>query len=180
VIIDKKEGFSFAEGFSFKEKLKEGLAREQEFLRLWGKTLGLTASPTSEWGFDMYHASGQKAELKTEARAFESTPNVFVERWSSMEAQTPGGPWQSLSKGVSLLYHWFPSAAGLPAGRVLLFDSLPLLILNIEKRGLVLKEVLNKEENGRPAFRGGGYAVKRDSVRHLLVEYHEGNVIDKI
>jgi hypothetical protein len=175
MIVDAKK----ATGFSFAEKLKEGLAREQDFLRIWGATLGLTASPTAEWGFDMYHSSGQKAELKTEARPFESTPNVFIERWSSIESQTPGGPWQSRVKGVSLLYYWFPLVAGETAGRVLLFDSLPLLILNVEKRGLVLKEVANKEENGRPAFRGGGYAVKRDSLRHLFTECSEHSLTEE-
>lgn len=159
------------EGFSFKEKLAEGLQRERDFLELWGSTLGLVASTADELGFDMVHSSGRRAELKTESRKFEATPNVFIERWSSIERQTAGGAWQSTAKGVSLLYHWFPTALGYPNGVVVLFDSLPLLMRNIEKRNLVMKEIPNRAEHGRAAFTGGGYAVKRQSLLHISHEF---------
>ena len=154
------------EGFSFQEKLAEGLKAEQKFLSLWGALLQLTASPTEELRWDMSHISGQRAELKTESRALVDTPNFFIERYSSIESNSPGGPWQSYPKGVTLLYYWFPKDS-----QVFLFDSLPLLMGNIEQRKLTMKQVPNKAENGREAFTGGGYAVKRTTLAFLYIHY---------
>ena len=83
--------------FNFKDDLKKGLEKEKEFQKLFPITL--FKSETFKHDFLMPDES--TLELKSDNY---DTGNFFFERFSSVEKQSPGGPWQSHS---DYFVYWF-------------------------------------------------------------------------
>ena len=110
--------------------------------------------------YDFVDHLGRPLELKTESRSLESTPNFFIERWSDMDKKKPGGPWQSIEKGVEVLVYLF-----LPSQTYFVFDSLPLLIHTVEELDLKPKVIQNVR------YRASGFVVPREALSHLYKEY---------
>lgn len=138
--------------FQFHKQLKTGDAGEQWLLQNYDRPLRLYEGRE----FDFYDDLNRRVELKTETRSLEDSPNFFIERWSDISKKKPGGPWQSVDKADVLVYLFLPSQT------YFVFDSIPLLISEIEERKLTLKEIQNK------GFTAGGFVVKRNSLAHLF------------
>ena len=51
--------------------------------------------------------SVHRIELKTDYYDEYRTPNFFMERYSNIESQSPGGPWQALEKGSDYFCYLF-------------------------------------------------------------------------
>lgn len=145
-----------AKTFDFKTQLRVGDEGERWLLENYHEPL----TPFEGRAYDFVDQHGRPLELKTESRSLEDTPNFFIERWSDMDAQKPGGPWQSIEKGVQVLVYLF-----YPSQTYFVFDSLPLVIKNIEDRKLTPKVIFNR------GYRAAGYVVKRDTLAHLCVRH---------
>lgn len=69
------------------------------------------------YGVPIYKLDGRRADFVTHAGLLvevktdthKATGNLFMERFSSIAKRTPGGPWQSLSKGVDVFVYQMPN-----------------------------------------------------------------------
>lgn len=141
--------------FDFKEQLAISDVRESEFIELY-KGPKLTKSIDRKWDFD--RKDGLKIELKTDTYDMSKTQNFFMERFSDIKRQSPGGPWRALEDGVDHWIYWFPS------GKVYFeFKDLEDLVK-------VLDEVTEKHYMLNVPNKGwttGGYKVPRDLLSKL-------------
>ncbi len=51
--------------------------------------------------------TGTLVELKTDYYAMSKTPNFFIERYSNLEKQTPGGPYQAITHGSTMFVYFY-------------------------------------------------------------------------
>ena len=86
---------------NFQKDLQRGLAGQQAFAKLFanvrhtdGKRGDLTIN-------------GAKIELKVDFYDMEKTPNFFIERYSSKETFSPGGPWQAATHECDYFVYMF-------------------------------------------------------------------------
>lgn len=142
--------------FDFKTQLKVGDKGEQWLLENYHEPL----TPFEGRAYDFVDQHGRPLELKTETRSITDTPNFFIERWSDVDKKKPGGPWQSIEKGVEVLVYLF-----YPSQTYFVFDSLSLLIKNIEDRNLKEKLIINR------GYTASGYVVRRETVAFLYKQY---------
>lgn len=90
--------------FDFKTQLAVGDLGEQTFARHYPKATRLDGRKG-----DFELPDGRKVELKTDSYSPDRTPNFFMERYSSFEKKSPGGPWQAKLHGVELFVYGFAS-----------------------------------------------------------------------
>ena len=86
---------------NFQADLKRGQAGEADFLTLFTKLTG-----TDGRKGDIVAPDG-KIELKTDFYPMSSTPNFFIERYSSLEVLSPGGPWQAAVHGCKYFVYYY-------------------------------------------------------------------------
>ena len=80
-----------------------------EMLYLQANAGAVTISDGFDYDF-VCGTTGTGIEIKTDFYSLDGTPNFFMERFSDLEAQTPGGPWQALEKGArDFVYFYIPS-----------------------------------------------------------------------
>ncbi len=138
--------------FNFKTQLKAGQLGEILYANAhptYTRTDGMTC--------DFHTDSGSSLELKTDFYSLESTPNFFMERWSVKEQSKPGGPWQSMSKGIDYFaYFYVPS---------LTIFTFPVkeLVERLEK----LEPSLSPFPIKNSSYTTIGYRVARDTVADL-------------
>lgn len=100
---------------NFQADLKRGQQGEQDFLRLFTKLTG-----TDGRKGDIVAPDG-KIELKTDFYSMAQTPNFFIERYSSIEVMSPGGPWQAKAHGCKYFVYYY---AGDKQGYIFLVEDL--------------------------------------------------------
>ena len=88
---------------NFQADLKRGQQGEQDFLKLFTKLVG-----TDGRKGDILAPDG-KIELKTDFYPMSQTPNFFIERYSSIEVLSPGGPWQAKAHGCKYFVYYYTS-----------------------------------------------------------------------
>lgn len=88
------------------------------------------------------------------------TPNLFVERYSSIEAGTPGGPWQAQTHGVKYYVHFFPGDGAIFAYRT--DDMVEFMEENMGNYRQI--DVRN------PGYTTVGFPVLRAHVAHLEID----------
>ena len=132
--------------YSWKQQLEKGMKAEELFLDICH--LNLTKSDTRD--YDFVTRDGRKVELKTDFYGEERTPNFFMERWSVMEQEKPGGPWQSKGKQVDLFIYLYADT-----GTYYVFSDLRALCRVVEKMNLPVVPDRNKR------YARGGYTVPR-------------------
>jgi len=120
--------------------------------------LNLTKSDTRD--YDFVTRDGRRVELKTDFYGEARTPNFFIERWSVMEQDKPGGPWQSRQKKVDLYIYLYADT-----GAYYVFSDLKALCKAVEKMDLPLIPVRNK------TYSGGGFKVPRNELKGLYRRY---------
>lgn len=146
-----------AKVYSWKQQLEKGMKAEELFLDICH--LNLTKSDTRD--YDFVTRDGRKVELKTDFYGENKTENFFIERYSVMEEDKPGGPWQSKAKKVDLYIYLYADT-----GAYYVFSDLKALCKEVEKLDLPLIPVRNRTYNG------GGYKVPREAIRHLCRRYN--------
>jgi len=137
---------------NFQADLKRGQQGEQDFLKLFTKLVG-----TDGRKGDILAPDG-KIELKTDFYPMSQTPNFFIERYSSIEVLSPGGPWQAKAHGCKYFVYYYTSDK---QGFVFLVDD---LIVQLEKVENSLKPIQVRNKKWTTV----GYKVPRDIVKPLF------------
>ena len=141
--------------FDFKEQLAVGSRGEELFLEYYPTKITIHAEHA--YDFDCVK-TGAKIELKTDTYNIEKTDNFFLERYSDVHKKSPGGPWQSIEKGVTVFCYYF-----VRNNIWFQFNDLPALIERANEltanQGLVY--IKNK------GWVTAGYKVKREDLEDL-------------
>lgn len=140
--------------FDFKEQLAVGDKGEELFLAKHPDLTRLDGRNGDFIGF-----SKRKIELKTDSRTTRDTVNFFIERFSSMEKQSPGGPWRSMVDEVYYFVYLFADSYIYWLETAALVEHLDAHLADYKSR-----TVYNK---GWTAL---GYLVPRASLEHLIVK----------
>lgn len=111
--------------------------------------------------FDFWRADGKRIEVKSDYYSLQNTEFFFMERWSNIDKERPGGPWQSLGKSDTFVYLFIRD------GVYFEFDDLPALVARLEDLtfNLPLIKIRNKGHTG------GGYKVPLEALSDLYVDY---------
>lgn len=136
-------------------QLAVGAAGELAFLKKYTDLVHLDGRKG-----DFIGVTKRKIELKSDTRSITKTPNFFIERWSSLEKQKPGGPWQSKEHGCYYFVYLF-----VKEGTIYWMEVEPLLEW-IEKHESEYKriKVFNR------GWTAEGLLVPRASLEHLIVK----------
>ena len=103
--------------------------------------------------------SGRTIELKTDSYDCDRTKNFFIERFSDSVKLTPGGPWQSLGKGIDYFIYFFSKNKKFWQFETKeLVNRLDRIIQNKE-----LIEIKNEEYTTK------GYKIPRSEVEDLAI-----------
>lgn len=142
--------------FNFQAQLTVGSRGEELFLERYPDKLAI--HPHNAYDFDCL-TTGRKIELKTDTYNINKTNNFFMERYSDVHRQSPGGVWQSAEKGVDVFCYYF-----VRHNIWFQFNDLPELITRLEdltaRQGLVY--IKNK------GWVTAGYTVPRDDLADLF------------
>ena len=141
--------------FGFARQKAIGQAGEERFLAHYQDVRRLDGR-----GGDFVGNGGALIELKTDSYTTEATPNFFMERWSDVDAQKPGGPFQAADKGLTYFVYTYAS------GEAFWF-RVPELVDFLQRTAdnYPVREIMNR------AWRGAGYLVPREAVAHLVVKF---------
>lgn len=143
--------------FSFNKEFSKGLKGEDIFIQCY-KDKNARKSDTRD--YDLLIKKDTKIELKTDYRSMESTPNIFIERWSDMDAKKPGGPYQSYEKGVFIFIYFF-----IIDMTFIWFKTLDLKnFIDKNKNTLYSRKIRNMNYNGF------GYLVPRDKIQDIIIK----------
>ena len=139
---------------------KDDLVRGGEWEALFQKNYPEKLTKAPDLSHDFVMEDGRKLELKSDSYL---TGNLFVERWSSLEGKLPGGPWQSLEKGVDVFCYFFVKENFWLECRKLnqLVDKLDILIEN-----LPMVKVKNE------SWTTVGYLIEREQLWEYFDPYH--------
>lgn len=86
---------------NFQADLQKGLLGQQLFAKLFAG-----ASHIDGKRGDL-SCNGEKVELKVDFYSMLRTPNFFMERYSSLDVLSPGGPWQAKAHGCPWFVYFF-------------------------------------------------------------------------
>lgn len=86
----------------FKKSLKRGEKGEKKFLEVCGWQLKKLPGKGPD-----YKIKGRRKYVELKTDYYKSHENFFMERWSSIEDNKPGGPWQALEKGSDYFCYYF-------------------------------------------------------------------------
>lgn len=145
--------------FDFKEQLQCGERGEELFLEHYPKRLRI--HPDRDGDFIEEH-SGRKIELKTDTYNINKSPNFFIERWSDVHREKPGGPWQALEHGCDIFCYMF-----VRHNIYFQFNDLPALVEKLED--LTGSKGLIYIKNGR--WITAGHKVPRRDLEELYDVY---------
>lgn len=140
---------------NFQTDLKRGQAGERDFLALFTKLVG-----TDGRKGDILAPDG-KIELKTDFYPMTSTPNFFIERYSSVEVLSPGGPWQAKAHGCKYFVYYYTVD-----GYGYIFDT-DALVAQLEAMEATAK--LKPAEVRNRKWTTVGYKVRREQLQPLAV-----------
>lgn len=136
--------------FEFQKQLLVGNRGEEEFSKQFpgfNRTDGRTHDLIND-------ETGETVEIKTETRTLTETPNIFVERWSSIQSQKPGGPWQS--KAEYFVFYFEKDNRFFIYNRAELIERVEALVSKLK-----LISVPNR------TYTTQGYAVPREWLKDL-------------
>lgn len=145
---------------NFKSSLNKGQVGEEYLLKHWPELKRLDGLNA-----DFALPDGRTLELKTDYYCITKTGNLFIERISNANKQSPGGPWQAASKGIDLFAYLY-----LKNGTLWLFDTAKLVKF---LDGAVYPESEIKNKN----YVTIGMKVPRADVAHIatIKEFESGN-----
>lgn len=149
--------------FKFDESLKFGKAGEDLFISLNQGKLLRCDGRVHDFVISSGDLKNKTLELKTDYYDMMKTPNFFFERFSKIETQAPGGPWQAASNKTDLFVYFFPKN-----GQFFVFETAPLVqLLNSITPRLQLVHIPNI------TWTTGGYKVLRTAVSALVIKQNE-------
>jgi hypothetical protein len=101
-------------------------------------------------------------EVKTDSHLFSETPNFFFERFSNLDRQTPGGPWQAKANGCKYYAYLFLEESKLYVFNV---DSLLAYLESI----IPVRSPVNVLQKGS-GWTTQGYGINRNQFKDLYKE----------
>lgn len=141
--------------WDMKVQLEVGDRGEQLFMEKYPGKIELF--PGREYDFTCLD-TGAKIELKTDTYNMTKSNNFFMERFSDVHKETPGGPWRAERDNIDIFVYYF-----VRHNTWFQFTDLPQLVerLNLltTKNGLVY--IKNK------GWVTGGYKINRDKLADL-------------
>jgi hypothetical protein len=142
--------------FDFREDLVRGDKGEQQFLLTF--SLYRKGEDVDRAEHDFLHSlSGATVELKTDYYSMHKTPNLIVERWSSIEKQKPGGPYRHSQDLTYWVYYYIQEG-------VFLFYDAQQLVEKVNFLQLPITQVHNR------GYTTGVYKVRRQDVEDCLID----------
>lgn len=108
---------------------------------------------------DFVGKSGRKIELKIDTYSMEKTGNFFIERFSDLGKEKPGGPFQSEGHDVYYFCYLF-----VKQGFIYWFELKPLLEFLRKNEASYEKRYIKNR-----GWTTLGYLVPRSSLEHLIV-----------
>lgn len=151
---------------NFHSDLARGKTGETTFLLLFNKL-----QPTDGRTGDFLTPGGEKLELKTDSYSFNKTGNFFIERYSSIEVLSPGGPWQAKAHGCKYFAYYYINEQ---VGWVWETDALVLALDSIVGT-LKPTEVKNRK------WTTVGFKVPRTALQNLaLFSFSKGGVYGNV
>jgi hypothetical protein len=142
---------------SFKGSLRMGDLGQRLFYEAFCDELEPIDGFTGDFKF---RDSDVKLELKTDFYDMRKTPNFFIERFSSVEKESPGGPWQALEHGCKYYAYFY-------------VNNLTLFIFDTEILTRELKKILKDFEPTHiknKTWTTEGYRVPRARLNHIYEE----------
>lgn len=106
---------------------------------------------------DFLTQDGEAIELKTDRRDSRTSPNVFLEVFSNLEKQSPGGPFQAFGRGSTLYAYYFAVDK-----RLFVYDTVKLL-KHLEANKYKVHRILNR------GWITTGVAVPRSNLDGALI-----------
>lgn len=100
--------------------------------------------------------NGSRVELKSDYYDENKTENFFIERWSSTEKKSPGGPWQASSHNCEYFVYYFTKS-----GNAYWFKTQDLIEVNYTKYKIM--DVPNR------GYITSGYLVPRSSLDKICL-----------
>jgi len=143
---------------NFQKSLKRGKKGEALFFDLFADKLEMADG----YVYDMkVKRTGKTIELKTDSYDAAKTSNFFMERYSYNDE--PGGPWQSLKKGVDYYVYFFPNC------NLIYCFKTKELVKELEKicKGQYLINVRNTSHITR------GYVVDRSLLDKINIPFED-------
>ena len=151
---------------NFSKDLKIGANGEEQFHKRFQVALikqdGLKAD------FTVSNKDGSGLELKTDTY---DSPNFFIERYSDLWKQTPGGPFQAIKHSKYFAYYFINKNTYYLFDLELLVPALEEYISNKNPRKV---DVKNK------GYTTGGYVIPINDLKALAVCYKDLNGLDNI
>jgi len=147
--------------FSFKTQLEVGDRAEQLFLEYYPKKLKIY--PGREWDFTEVY-SKKSVELKTDTYNMDKTDNFFMERYSDMHRETPGGPWRAKQDDVDIFCYYFSRH-----NTWFQFNNIPKLVRKIDK--IILQQKLRPIYIKNQGWITSGYKINRSELDELYDIY---------
>jgi hypothetical protein len=143
---------------NFKDSLIKGQAGEALFLQYMPHLQKLDGRQSDF----VDSLTGERYELKTDSYDPARTPNMFIEHYSDVSREKPGGPLQALAHGSTYWCYFFPKALTCYIFVTShLLEALPRLTADLE-----LKLIRNR------GWTTSGWAVPRTRLQHLYKEVH--------
>jgi len=117
--------------------------------------------PFIDHSTDFIRPDGLRVEVKTDWYALDKTEFFFMERWSDVDKEKPGGPWQSFGKSDIFVYLFIRD------GVYFEFPDMPALLDRLEELTATLK-LIRIPNRG---YAGGGYKVAIKDLTDLFIDY---------
>lgn len=137
---------------NFQKDLQRGLAGQQAFAKLFvnvrhtdGKRGDLTVN-------------GAKIELKVDFYDMDKTSNFFIERYSSLQTFSPGGPWQAASHECDYFVYMY----------MMQMTGFVFAVPNIVKQLEAIEKQLKPVEVKNKSWTTMGYKVPRQALKPLF------------
>jgi hypothetical protein len=148
----------------FNKDLKRGHEGEHSFFMRFQSCLTHLDGRNADFEINK---TAETIELKTDYYDHDQTPNFFMEKYSYLD--TPGGPWQALSKKIDYFIYFYPSN-----GALYIFNTAQL-IKKLKKLEPILKLVTVKNKG----YSTRGYKVSRQLLEDIMLDeetigLHEG------
>ncbi len=145
--------------FDFKDQLGVGDKGESLFALKYPRELAKYEG--REYDFTV-KATGQKLELKTDTYSMEKSNNFFMERFSDVTSQKPGGPWRADQDKIDIFCYlfamnntWFE------------FTDMPGLVKELE-RIVKPRDFIYIKNKG---WTTGGYKVNRKALEPFYTKH---------
>lgn len=139
---------------NFQSDLNRGLMGQQLFAKFCNGV-----SMTDGKKGDFLLANGDVVEVKADFYNINKSPNFFIERYSSLEKGSPGGPWQALAHNTTYFAYLYVQNL-----KLYIFET-GLLVKELESLNPAPKPVSIKNKSWTTV----GFKVPRDSLSPIII-----------